>query len=479
MTQQLLTRCPNCETLFKLYPRQIEAAGGFVRCGSCMKVFKAHKHILDPLELPTVDTLAEATPTAATKKPHKPQWSEELTDDIDKIYQHLATELSEHQAIPQPGSHRPSQIAELAQQNPHASAETPPAVKNKSAKSRLPKFEDDLTDSFKNLPLSGSGQEAPRQQKVTDLDEIDESWAEKMLKELDEFSEAVAPPNSTPSPQLQSEETGHGGLLNPALSDSLIQELSAKPDTGEPSTPLKIDASTRPERKVAPEKPIFSKKNPRLAVVDNSLQLMPLDNSAAVFQPNGQHRTTLSSQALPDDTFYAQNRHRRHQPLSIGYTIGCVLMMVALVIEYGFFNFETLNQNEVVRPLYVIACQAISCRVPPRQDMDKIVNLNVVVQQHPSIDQALRANILISNQATFAQPFPQLKLTFTDLHQQILAERVFTPNEYQKDELKNLTLMPSNQPIRLMFDFWDPGQAAVSSELAICQMQNQVLRCKS
>lgn len=37
----MLTRCPQCETVFRLRPEQLEPAGGLVRCGNCRKVFDA------------------------------------------------------------------------------------------------------------------------------------------------------------------------------------------------------------------------------------------------------------------------------------------------------------------------------------------------------------------------------------------------------------------------------------------------------
>jgi predicted Zn finger-like uncharacterized protein len=41
----MLTRCPKCETLYRLTNDQIEAAGGKVRCSRCYSVFNAIEHI--------------------------------------------------------------------------------------------------------------------------------------------------------------------------------------------------------------------------------------------------------------------------------------------------------------------------------------------------------------------------------------------------------------------------------------------------
>ena len=42
----LVTRCPACETLFKVVPDQLRVSGGWVRCGQCDTVFDASLHLL-------------------------------------------------------------------------------------------------------------------------------------------------------------------------------------------------------------------------------------------------------------------------------------------------------------------------------------------------------------------------------------------------------------------------------------------------
>ena len=37
----LYTRCPNCDTAFRVTTQQLQASGGQVRCGHCQKIFDA------------------------------------------------------------------------------------------------------------------------------------------------------------------------------------------------------------------------------------------------------------------------------------------------------------------------------------------------------------------------------------------------------------------------------------------------------
>jgi predicted Zn finger-like uncharacterized protein len=48
----MITRCPGCQTLFKVVPDQLRISEGWVRCGHCSQIFDATPHLL-PLEQPS------------------------------------------------------------------------------------------------------------------------------------------------------------------------------------------------------------------------------------------------------------------------------------------------------------------------------------------------------------------------------------------------------------------------------------------
>lgn len=66
----MYTRCPNCQTYFKISAEHLKKAGGKVRCGQCMKVFNSLGNLLEDLPV----SLAERTrpATIAPKPPPTP-----------------------------------------------------------------------------------------------------------------------------------------------------------------------------------------------------------------------------------------------------------------------------------------------------------------------------------------------------------------------------------------------------------------------
>jgi predicted Zn finger-like uncharacterized protein len=66
----MVTRCPSCETLFRVTPQQLRAHGGQVRCGRCMTVFDGlHALATSPEPTPAATPLQPATETATLSAP--------------------------------------------------------------------------------------------------------------------------------------------------------------------------------------------------------------------------------------------------------------------------------------------------------------------------------------------------------------------------------------------------------------------------
>lgn len=53
----LITRCPACETLFKVVPDQLRISDGWVRCGQCDEIFDASLHLLPVAPEPALQTV--------------------------------------------------------------------------------------------------------------------------------------------------------------------------------------------------------------------------------------------------------------------------------------------------------------------------------------------------------------------------------------------------------------------------------------
>lgn len=73
----MLTRCPKCDTLYRLTTAQIEAAEGRVRCSRCNEVFNAIEHLRKTADKPLEAAPApKAEPPAPIAPPPRPPLEE-------------------------------------------------------------------------------------------------------------------------------------------------------------------------------------------------------------------------------------------------------------------------------------------------------------------------------------------------------------------------------------------------------------------
>lgn len=73
----MVTRCPSCNTMFRVTPQQLQAQQGKVRCGRCMMVFDGFKGLatlpdLAPGESREPSMIDAAAPSAAAVAPDQP-----------------------------------------------------------------------------------------------------------------------------------------------------------------------------------------------------------------------------------------------------------------------------------------------------------------------------------------------------------------------------------------------------------------------
>ncbi len=155
----------------------------------------------------------------------------------------------------------------------------------------------------------------------------------------------------------------------------------------------------------------------------------------------------------------------RNKWIQRGWMAAIVLAVLALVGQYIGFNFDNLSRDPNYRPTISSICNVIGCSTPDLNDISKIRSTNLVVRSHPSNQQALVVDAIITNRADFQQQFPVMELEFTDLNGEIVAGRHFTPSEYLQGELIGSTTMPAMQPVYISLEIVDPGAQAVNYQL--------------
>jgi predicted Zn finger-like uncharacterized protein len=126
----LITRCPACETMFRVVPDQLRISDGWVRCGQCGEIFDASQHLLPdhhhttqassapPIEAtPEIDATAEqpATRFAPASEPPAPPPVHDLPH-VPQAPQYIPEPV--HALAPEPPASEPPWAETVAPEQP-------------------------------------------------------------------------------------------------------------------------------------------------------------------------------------------------------------------------------------------------------------------------------------------------------------------------------------------------------------------------
>lgn len=399
MSTTHLTQCPHCQATFKVQDQHLSAAGGKVRCGSCLEVFNALENLTKP-------DLTQPKPVPTTPVAPTPHAQDSAQDSAQELSSSSNTDIKS-------ASHSTESDELLFDDNPDEDS-------GDESYSGAGTFSSELSDSFLELEEGGKSHfsDSELDDSLGESDNhkgSDESWAEQMLEDI----------------ETQTEQS---------------------PDTDLPP----------------PTNPFLNVESP--ATPNDSINQAPLATATA---PSAEHIKAEQSQRYSTSNASNQYQHLHVDPLDLPTskrsTIGTIiwstlnlLLLATLLAQLSWFHYDKLAQFKQLRPFYEKGCELIGCKLPDLVDTSLIKSQNLVVQSHPTARKALIIDAEIINQAPYDQPFPNLALYFSDLNNNIIAQRLFEPKDYLAGDIKNWKTMPKNTPIHISIEILDPGKNAVN-----------------
>lgn len=144
------------------------------------------------------------------------------------------------------------------------------------------------------------------------------------------------------------------------------------------------------------------------------------------------------------------------------------LFVVSLLSSSVYIYKDKLAQNDNWRPFIEQFCYLVNCNINTYSDLKYLVIEDNAMVTIPNSSNKIQVFAMISNIGKYDQRYPDLKIKFTDLNENLILEKIIPPEEYltnnSKDRNKLIT-KNSKQYVDVLID--DPGPAAVSYEIAL------------
>lgn len=397
----MYTQCPACSTYFRITQAQLDAAGGKVRCGECHGVFYAPDRLTE--SLPAVPPA-----TAAHDEPHP--------DEPD--YEGLLREPAAEEPLPQEP----------------APSEPPPQ---------------EATSQATPAPQDNDGDDL-----AIDLDELFGNTEDTAPLTMDSAAVSAIPAAPETAADTYGEEDIEALLKHtPAAADDLPMEFELPwHDAPDQDMPVAADAPDVDLAHLAIDAAPdtlddFDLPDPQLTTAHSvatapAATLPPLPAMLAA-EPETTPRRSLLAGAL--------------------WTLGSLLLLAALALQYVYLNRTVLVHKAQLRPLLEYMCSYTACSLPPRRDLEALTLIERDIRSHDQFQGALTISATLQNRAPFAQPYPAVEVVMRDLGGKVVAARRFLPQDYLPGGLPDRLLAPQ-ATAQLVLDVVDPGPEAVGFE---------------
>lgn len=465
MPDSMITKCPKCSTSFRVGADVLSMAKGKVRCGQCFHIFEAQSHANQaiashstqqstppstPNKENTSDTFKEQAPRPIKEKTIKPT-KETITSNGHSP--NLFTAATDDDIV------NPDWLNTLISDN-----DLEPLDKQNQDANLNPNARQALANQDKDAPAAPSKINA------------------KILKTEDEPApwelELAALEAAQQSAKAGSAKAGLNKKADPFLSmkeDDFF--LGSETPTKPKKSPLKnnqshTNTSNRVNQKEASQQRPESQPEPAYM---QALQELAQSVSQTAGNKNPQdlqfnHDVSHNLGELMDDPNESSDEKPKH---TWRWTLACFVFLIISIIQLLVVNYETGSRSASLRPIYNIVCSYYGCEIPIFEDVNAIDIQHVRVQSHPTKENALVVNAIMTNHSDFSQPMPKIAMEFYDLNGNPVAARLFSQQNFLDKDFLDITYMPPKTPIHLVISIADPGASAVTHNLKVYRAETR------
>ncbi len=484
----LFTRCPGCQTTFRITADTLRVANGAVRCGSCATVFSAFSGLQQDTLKDNLQSDDEfLSPTLQMQELAKlAEFAGPELDETPAQAPESESEVADLELPAEPADDAPSTVEDPLDAddgNPdvpvvdtRAASEEDSAADDK-ADSRLEPEGDTATEALapneppelvaEASPGESSDKlqfDAPADEWAQLLSEIEES-TEEQAGTADETSDSDQEPSDD---EAQPESEGYWNVGDPAATESWSEiEISGDEKIGHERVAVgELDTEEATNEPLGDEQ--TEADVAELLDAESDISAEEIDATLSA-DPDPELVEALEA-ALPSPVTDERRPYL--------WTASSAVLIVALAFQIVHHFRAPLAGQTVVGPLVRGAYGLFGLEVVPEWDLDQYEILNWVATEAGLGN--LRITAQIRNNGPRTQPYPYIHLELKDRWEAVVGSRVFEPVEYLQPDAGLGNLMDAGATVPADFAVVDPGEDAYGFELDVCvQRDADELSCAS
>jgi predicted Zn finger-like uncharacterized protein len=443
----MFTQCPKCETVFRISSEQLKMREGLVRCGDCAEVFNASWHLIDDVDVPTLqrdgtgqtDTAGAdagadelASPLPSLRAPGRPR-ARDRDDENDsepgpgfgddqRIFE-LDHDLAEELDLDDSSLEQltPDDIRAALEDDENLYHDRGPSDPARAAARPRP-------------PAKSAGHGRANAPQAPSVPPESGSRPSRARSGAGAGTAPRAEPRLAPPARIAGDtDEDDSGDRDQAHAPAEDDEMVMRPGR------LSVPSIDRPVPETPPEpRPVRRSRVPR--------QLRePAAAGERRAASDGRERVEIRPAITPmQKPEYARLRvggpgweRSRRQPETAGRffaLVGSLLLIGLLAVQVRFVLIEELAAIPSARPWLSLFCAMAACDVPTRQEPARIDLAQTRVDLHPDVPGALRVRIHVVNRGRLPQPYPSIQLTLSDKDGRVVGRRTYHASDYLGDD---------------------------------------------
>lgn len=462
----LATRCPHCNTIFKVVQDQLKVSEGWVRCGRCTEVFNALEGLFDmereaPPQRIVPPTTVVTQPPPSAPPPEEPPPASPGPAEAFQATEPTAFAPADDDAVIRddlpPQDRRPtSAVTHFELDLPPSdeavaaamSALTQPAIQTAGSDDEYPVTdESDALDSRYLLP-SDERRAPPRRRSrrgpefadaefpIDAMADLDDDWAAGWMRAgedtlnfpetttLVETDPGKATDSAEPAQAVDAPRTPPAAIPSAVAATATPAASDADTDHGPNTIPSRLpdDGDYRPEQSLPPP----SKRKGRPGTRGRGPQ-----TEAPGFIKQAERKAIW--------------RHPAVRAVLSFTALALALLLAAQVAQKE--HDRLASHYPALKPYLVQWCQLTGCRINPPMQIEDLQVDNIALVKTSSLgEDTYRLTAIIHNRAEATLAWPHLDLSLTDANGAVVVRRVFDVKTATRAASDNADTDRSTQP---------------------------------